>query len=270
MIFIVKSKYSAWYLSFFWWKRSPGLVPKQKSQKHQDWEIPKDLPLSPGRQRGCSDPIWTYDLCVSHLSQHVQARANPQQWGRATDVPRLDPDLQQPRGISAIFLGSAPTGPAGLLKAFRVASLGGRAAAAAAAAAPGAPADQFPPRFVPSAQQPAAPPLILQPLLPELQKLQSSTWASSGRARRRHSRWGSHLRGPGGPLPPSADVLGGNSGSRTPPRTGGPTDLHGLHLRPDLQRCHRHKLPGILKSWQKVKVINVFTVIILILLFRRL
>lgn len=230
------------YLSF-WLKHSPGLVPKQKSQKHQDWQMSQDLPRSPGRQRGCSAPVRTRDFCVSHLGQHVQARANARRRGRAADVPRLDPDLQQPRVVSA----APPAGPAGLLKARRVASLGGRAAAPAPAPAPapGPPADRLPAWFLSSTLQPAAPPPVLQPLLPELQKLQRSTRASSGRVRRR-----SRLRGPGGALPPSAVVLGGRSGPRTPPRTGGPPDLHGLHLRPDLQRCHRHKPPGVLKKRQ--------------------
>lgn len=250
------------YSSFCWLKRSTGVVPKQKSEKHQDWEIPEALPPCPGRQRGGSDPVWTRDLCLSHLGQHVQAGADPQRRGRPADVPRLDPDLQQLGVLPAVLLGPASAAPPGVLQAFRVAPLGGRPAAAAA---PWAPADQSLPWSwsCASPSGAAAPPLVLQPPLPELQELQSSSRASPGRLRCRRRRWGPRLCGPGGPLAPSAHVLGGHSRSRTPPPPpGGPADLHGLHLRPDLQRRHRHKLPGVLSSWEQGNVLYVFMILI--------
>lgn len=52
-----------------------GVVPKQKSQKHQDWENPKDLQPSSWRCRSSRSSHWSRDLHLPRFNQpgrHIQ------------------------------------------------------------------------------------------------------------------------------------------------------------------------------------------------------
>lgn len=131
-----------------------GVVPKQESQKHQDWENTKDLQHSFGRCRRSGSSPWSHDLGLPRFNEpgrHIQTRPDHLQRGGSSNLLWLDSNLQQPSVVTTIFHGSPPSACIWLLKNFRGPYLGRwGATGAAAAAAPGSTISWISPRLISS------------------------------------------------------------------------------------------------------------------------